>query len=281
VPEAPPVPSCRALTATNARQLERISRNLQNNNIMKNSTKITLTLFLMIFLTACTQVKTTPEHNTATQDITEYDTVIHLPAPQLDGTISVEKALYDRRSQRRFQDKEISLENLSQILWAAYGITLPLENPAFLRGGLRTAPSAGALYPLEIYVAVGKVTGVEPGVYRYIADGHKMVKIIDEDLREELTSAAWGQKMVEEAPASVIYTAIFSRMTNKYGERGRERYVCMDLGHSAQNVYLQAEALGLGTCAIGAFTDAQVAKLLNLPKEEEPLYIMPIGYYDR
>ena len=215
------------------------------------------------------------------QDLEEYDIVVHLPEPQTDGSFSVEKALQNRRSQRQFLDKEISLENLSQILWAAYGITQPRENPPFLRGGLRTAPSAGALFPLEIYVVVGKVKGIDPGVYKYISKEHKIIRIIDKDLRTELTAAAWGQKMIEEAPASIIYTAIFSRMTDKYGERGRERYVCMDLGHSAQNVYLQSEALGLGTCAIGAFTDEDIAKILNLPKNEEPLYIMPIGHYNK
>ena len=243
--------------------------------------KTTLALFLIILLTACGQVNNKPESNTDIQNLKEYDVIIYLPQPQIDGVISVEKALQNRRSQRQFLDEEISLENLSQILWAAYGITQPRANPPFLRGGLRTAPSAGALFPLEIYVAVGKVEGVEPGIYHYVSQEHKMVRIIDKDLRKGLSSAALGQKMVEEAPASIIYTAIFSRMTDKYGERGRERYVCMDLGHSAQNVYLQAEALDLGTCAIGAFSDEHVAKFLNLPKEEEPLYIMPIGYYVR
>jgi SagB-type dehydrogenase family enzyme len=255
---------------------------------MNKNRKIILASFLIIFLTACGQVNNKSELEK--DNIDRYNLeelaeqsgrVIYLPEPQTDGAISVEETLQNRRSQRQFLDEEISLENLSQILWAAYGITQPRENPPFLRGGLRTAPSAGALFPLEIYVAIGKVMGIEPGVYKYISKEHKIVRIIDRDLRPELTSAAWGQKMIEEAPASVIYTAIFSRMTDKYGERGRERYVCMDLGHSAQNIYLQAEALGLGTCAIGAFADEDIAKILNLPKEEEPLYIMPIGYYDR
>ena len=203
-----------------------------------------------------------------------------LPSPKTEGKVSVEEALANRRSHRRFQDRELSAEQLSQILWSAYGITAPNDRP-FLRGGFRTAPSAGALYPFEIYVVVGKVKGVEPGVYRYIAHGHTIVRTIDADIREELCAAALGQKMVNEAPVTVFYSAIFSRMTNKYGERGRERYVCMDLGHSAQNVYLQAEALGLGTCAIGAFIDRQVSQILQLPEEEEPLYLMPVGYYYR
>jgi len=245
---------------------------------MSKKNKFILALLLLIFLTACGQGS-----NPSNIEKTNFDSsdVIYLPTPQLDGSVSVEKALYNRRSQRDFQNMEISLEQLSQILWAAYGITLSRTDFEFLRGGLRTAPSAGGLYPLEIYVAVGKVEGFESGLYKYIAQGHKIVQISNEDIRAKLCSASYGQKMIEEAPASIIFTAIFGRTTNKYKERGRERYVCMDLGHSAQNVYLQAEALGLGTCAIGAFSDEHIAKIMQLPKEEEPLYIMPIGHYGK
>ena len=206
------------------------------------------------------------------------DEAIYLPPPQFDGLISVEKALHDRRSRRDFQDKEISLENLSQILWSAYGITFPNTNYPFLRGGFRTAPSAGGLYPLEIYIAVGKVHGLLPGLYKYIPDGHKLLNVIDGDIRSELCIAALDQPMIKEAPVSLIYTAVFSRTTDKYGPRGRERYVYIDLGHSAENVYLQVEALGLGSCVSAAFLDEIMSAVLQLPKEEEPLYIMPIGF---
>ena len=216
--------------------------------------------------------------NETVKPIAVSDEIIYLPTPQLEGLISVEKALYNRRSHRNFQDREISLENLSQILWAAYGVTLPNTDYDFLRGGFRTAPSAGGLYPLDIYVAVGKVSGIASGLYKYISEEHKMIRIIDKDIRLELCSAALGQPMVKEAPVSLIYTAVFSRTTEKYGQRGRERYVCMDLGHSAQNVYLQVEALGLGTCASAAFSDSFLSMILKLSKEEEPLYIMPIGH---
>ena len=204
-----------------------------------------------------------------------------LPSPKTDGTVSVEKALANRRSHRHFLDKALSAEQLSQILWSAYGVTYPRPDRPNLRGGLRTAPSAGARYPFEIYVIVGNVEGIEPGVYRYISEKHKIVRTIDKDVRGELAVAALGQFMVKDAPATVFYSAIFSRMTERYGDRGRERYVAMDLGHSAQNIYLQAEALGLGTCAIGAFTDSEVSRILQLPAEEEPLYMMPVGYYQR
>jgi len=200
-----------------------------------------------------------------------------LPFPQTDGHISVEKALTHRRSHRNFQNKALSADQLSQILWAAYGITSPRPDQPHLRGGLRTAPSAGARYPLEIYAIIGNVEGIEPGVYRYIVEGHTILRTIDKDVRNELCEAALGQRMVKEAPASVFYSAIFARMTERYGERGRG-YVYMDLGHSAQNIYLQADALGLGACAIGAFIDSRVSHVLQLPAHEEPLYIMPIGH---
>ncbi|MCL1973696.1 MAG: SagB/ThcOx family dehydrogenase [Bacteroidetes bacterium] len=204
-----------------------------------------------------------------------------LPAPQMEGKVSVETAMAQRRSQRNYQDREILAEELAQVLWAAYGVTKPDTDRLFLRGGFRTAPSAGALYPFEIYAVVGKVKGITPGVYRYISQEHKLVQTIEGDMRGALRRAALGQAMVEEAPVTVVYAAIFSRMTGKYGDRGRERYVCIDLGHSAQNIYLQAESLHLGTCSIGAFVDDRVSEVLQLPEEEEPLYLMPLGHYER
>ena len=201
-----------------------------------------------------------------------------LPFHKTDGDISVEKALMNRRSHRHFQNKAISAGQLSQILWAAYGVTIPRPDNPNLRGGLRTAPSAGARYPLEIYAIIGNVEGIEPGVYRYISEGHKIVRTIDRDVRNELCEAALGQRMIREAPMSVFYSAVFCRITERYGERGH-RYVYMELGHSSQNIYLQAEALRLGTCTIGAFTDSSVRQVLKLPTNEEPLSLMPIGHY--
>ena len=248
---------------------------------MYTKQNISIALVLMFLLTQCGQVKHTPEStsNTVLNGIEYTEDTIILPEPQLDGTMSVEQALQNRRSHRQFLDREISAADLSQVLWAAYGVTLPHERPAS-RGGFRTAPSAGGLFPLEIYVAVGNVAEIAPGLYKYLPQEHKIVMVLNDDIRAALCAAAWGQKMVETAPASIIYTAIFSRTTDKYGERGRERYVCMDLGHSAENVYLQVETLGLGTCAIGAFTDEEITKIMQLPTNEEPLYIMPVGYYE-
>lgn len=203
---------------------------------------------------------------------------IKLPEPEYDSDISIEKALNKRRSIRQYKDEPLSLSEISQILWAAYGITKPIKNaPAFLRGGLKTAPSAGALYPLEIYVVAGNVTDLPAGVYKYKPEGHKLIKIVDGDKRNELYVASLNQDWVKEAPASIVYSAVFSRTTDKYGERGRERYVCMDIGHSAENIYLQAVSLNIGTVAVGAFYDIKLKMAVNMTKKEEPLYIMPLG----
>ena len=199
-----------------------------------------------------------------------------LPPPLTVGTVSVEEALQQRRSVREYDPSPLTLEEVSQLLWAAYGVTYELA-PKMLRGGLKTAPSAGATYPLEIYLAAGNVEGLAPGIYQYEPWGHKLFKVLDGDLREELCAACLGQEWILYAPASLIYSAVFSRTTGKYSDRGRPRYVCMDLGHSGENVYLQSEALGLGTVAIGAFDDLELRLLVNMTREEEPLYVMPVG----
>ncbi|PLX13090.1 MAG: nitroreductase [Marinilabiliales bacterium] len=201
---------------------------------------------------------------------------LDLPNPVLKGKVSVEEALANRRSVRQYEDKEIDLNELSQILWAAYGITKPLDREG-ARGGYRTAPSAGAKYPLEIYVVAGKVTGLEAGVYYYNSQQHELYLMKKGDLRQKLPHAAYGQKMLAEAPASILFSADYSRTTGKYKKRGKERYVCMDLGHSAENVYLQCEALGLATCAVGSFIDLEVKVLIGVVRKEVPLYIMPLG----
>ena len=209
----------------------------------------------------------------------QSDNKIQLPEPVLTSDISVEEALVNRRSIREFKSDALTLDQVSQILWAAYGINEPRSNPAFLRGGLRTAPSAGALYPLDIYLVCGNVEGLQAGIYKYIAEVHGLELVSEGDVRKDLAKAALDQDFLEVAPISIVYVAIFNRTTQKYGKRGRERYVCMDIGHSAQNVYLQTYTLNLGTCAIGAFTDKMVSMVMLLTDREEPLYIMPIGKF--
>lgn len=201
-----------------------------------------------------------------------------LPAPNLKGTVSIEETLLNRRSVREFKKDALTIQQVSQLLWAAYGITKEMNSPSFLRGGFKTAPSAGALYPLEIYLVAGNVKGLNPGIYKYLPEGHQLIRTYDKDIRKELTEAALNQKFITQAPISLVYSAVFDRTTKKYGDRGRERYVCMDMGHSAENVCLQAVALGLGSCAVGAFDDTMVKNVIMMPNEEEPLYILPIGF---
>ena len=189
-----------------------------------------------------------------------------LPEPRPSGEMSVEEALAARRSVRSYQDEALSLTELAQLLWAAQGITA--------HWGGRTAPSAGATYPLEVYAVVGEVTGLEAGVFHYRPDGHLFVRRTAGDLRGELASAALGQEWVREAPVSLVIAARYERTTGRYGERG-VRYVHIEVGHAGQNIYLQAEALGLGTVIVGAFDDQDVKTLLGI--EEEPLAIMPVG----
>ena len=203
---------------------------------------------------------------------------ISLPEPVFRGPVSVEQALVGRRSIRSYTKEPLEISEISQILWAAYGITQKREDgPDFLRGGLRTAPSAGARYPLELYLVAGNVKGIDPGVYKYNSKKHQLILHINGDKRSELCEAALGQKQIQTAAAIIVYSAVFERTMSKYRERGKNRYVCMDLGHSAQNIYLQAFALHIGTCAMGAFNDMDVKSVINIPEDEEPLYLMPLG----
>ncbi len=195
--------------------------------------------------------------------------IVELPKPRLDGDMSVERALELRRSVREYSDESLSLDEVSQLLWAAQGITEPAR-------GYRTAPSAGATYPLEVYAVVGEVQGLEPGLYRYSPGDNELIGKIEGDFRRELQGAALGQRMVGDAPLVILFTAVYERTTARYGQRG-ERYVHMEAGHAAQNIYLQVVSLNLVTVVVGAFNEVEVKDVLHLPQEEEPLYIIPVG----
>ena len=194
--------------------------------------------------------------------------VISLPEPQTDSSVSIEGALKQRRSERDYSDDAIKLTDLSQLLWAAQGITH--------RRGYRTAPSAGALYPLEAYVVAGKVEGLAAGVYKYQPQRHRLLQVASGDRRGDLAAAALGQSFIKRGPASIVFAAVYERTTRKYRERGI-RYVHMEVGHAAQNVHLQAVSLNLGTVVIGAFYDEKVHKIVGSPDDEAPLIIMPVG----
>jgi SagB-type dehydrogenase family enzyme len=195
--------------------------------------------------------------------------MIALPAPAGSATEPLHQLMMQRRSVRSFGAAPLSLAQLGQLLWAAQGITHP--------EGLRTAPSAGALYPLELYAVVGAVDGLKPGVYHYRPDEHQLSKVADGDRREPLARAALGQSWIAEAAVVIAFAAIFERTTRKYGERG-VRYVHMEVGYAGQNLHLQASALGLGTTVVGAFDDDEVSAVLGLPERTQPLTLMPVGY---
>lgn len=197
--------------------------------------------------------------------------ITKLPAPRLESAVSVEQALQNRRTVRTFRDESLSLTEISQLLWAAQGITGKRGDRE-----LRTAPSAGAIYGLETYLVAAKVQGLEAGLYHYNPKGHELVFLGKGDFRDDLCAASLGQTCVKEGVAIIVFAAVPSRVTEKYKERG-QKFAILEAGHASQNVYLQAEALGLGTVAVGSFTEGEVRKILNLPADEEPMYLMPVG----
>ena len=191
---------------------------------------------------------------------------INLPQIDFKGNLSVEEALKKRRSVRSYKQIPLTIKELSQILWATDGKTA--------EWGGRTAPSAGATYPLEIYAVVGNVEGLKPGLYHYEIDTHSLKLLKEGDLRVELSKAALNQSSVRTAPVVIVISGVFERTTDRYGKRG-ERYVYMEVGHCGQNIHLQAEALGLGTVMIGAFDDERVKKVLGI--KEDVFYLCPVG----
>jgi len=196
---------------------------------------------------------------------------IYLPSPsQKEGT-PLEQAITKRRSIRGFTPQPISQSQLSQILWAAQGITDS-------RGGYRAAPSAGATYPLEIFVVCGRngIEEIDAGMYHYNVARHSLTLHYEGDVRLALAKVALDEGCIYEAPVDIIICALYERTTLRYGSRG-ERYVHIEVGHVGQNIYLQATALGLATVAIGAFHDEQVREVLRLDRQYKPLYIMPVG----
>jgi len=197
---------------------------------------------------------------------------IPLGQPKTKGQLSLEETISRRRSRRSFSTRPLTLAQVGQLLWCAQGITDE-------RSQKRASPSAGATYPLEVFIAVGKggVDGLEAGVYRYVPSEHALERTGAGDIRARVAKAALGQQFLAEAPVDLLVAADYDRTTRRYGERGI-RYVHMEVGHVGQNVYLQAEALGLGTVVVGAFRDELVARAFGLPKELRPLCIMPVGH---
>jgi SagB-type dehydrogenase family enzyme len=197
------------------------------------------------------------------------NTIIALPKPDVRQGMPLNSALKSRRSHRRFSDKAVPLSALSQLLWSAQGVTHLF--------GFRTAPSAGAIHPLELYVAATNVDQLQPGIYHYEPGSHSLRLIVQGDHRTRLVEAANKQGSIKKAPATLVITAVFSRTEKKYGKRA-ERYVHIESGSVAQNIYLQAASLQLNTVFTGSFNDMEVIKAMQLPEEHEPIGLMPIGH---
>ncbi len=230
---------------------------------VKNATRllqrIVLALTLALALAGCRSGTNSP---TPAPILASAET-IDLPPPREQGPMSLEQTLAQRRSTRRYSDQTLSLEQLSQLLWAAQGITSPQ--------GFRTAPSAGALYPLELYL-------VSPdGLYHYQPQSHQLQPLVAQDLRPAVWQVGLEQDPLRKAPAVFVICAVYQRTADKYGQRAT-RYVHLEAGHAAQNLLLQAVALDLVGVPIGAFHDEPLQAALSLPEGHEPLYLIPIGH---
>jgi SagB-type dehydrogenase family enzyme len=200
--------------------------------------------------------------------------VVKLPDPDLNGNMSVEQAIQNRRSVREYSNKSLSLKDISQLMWSAQGITDKQNN-------FRAAPSSGRTYPLELYLVVGKagVEGVEEGIYRYNNTNHELEKLLSGDKRAELSKSANGQAAVASAPVDIVITGSYQRTMAKYGNNNLSiRFVHLEAGHAGENIYLEATARCLATVSIGSFNENTVKTLLNLPADENTIYIFPVGF---
>jgi SagB-type dehydrogenase family enzyme len=240
---------------------------LTRREILKKITKYLVAIFLMPFFSIKKAMAGKADGTTRGK---EHQ--MNLPKPRLTGEVSVEQAIKHRRTIRSYLSKPLTLEQLSQIFWAAQGITGD-------RGYKRSAPSGGALYPMDIYGIVGdnSVKGLKAGIYHYDPHQHAALLITEGDLRKDVAKAALSQMWMAKAPLNLVITAEYSRITIKYGARG-ERYAMIEAGHIGQNIFLQAEALGLRAGIVGAFDDKDVNRVMKINRSHEPLLIMPVGY---
>jgi SagB-type dehydrogenase family enzyme len=223
---------------------------------MRAAARSVAAIFLVAILLGPACRQTTPEPAPPRQ--------ISLPEPRKDGGMSVEAAIAARRSVREFSDVRLTWAEIGQLAWAAQGITDPA-------GRLRAAPSAGALYPLELYFVT------PDGAYHYVPAGHKMEQLSDGDLRGELRSAGGNQEALGRAPLTIVIAAVYERTAARYDERA-QRYVHIETGHVGGNIHLQAKALGLDSVPIGAFRDDEVVRLLSLPPDCTPVYLIAVGH---
>jgi SagB-type dehydrogenase family enzyme len=238
---------------------------------MSRNGKIIL-IILIILLGVVIAYLVWPQPTTVSQR-TVISTV-NLPSPILKGNLSVEQAIQDRRSIRHYTNQSLTLQDVSQLLWAAQGITDKTNN-------LRAAPSGGQVYPLEVYIVVGKggVTGLAEGVYHYNPYNNSLEKTSESDVRPDLSQAANGQPWVKEAPVDIVITGNYNKMIAKYkDETLSTRFVNLEAGHVGENIYLEAGARNLVTVALGSFKDDQVHQIIGLPDNENTIYIFPVGH---
>ncbi|MBN1191276.1 MAG: SagB/ThcOx family dehydrogenase [Dehalococcoidales bacterium] len=229
-----------------------------------------LTLAGILAICGCSSFSCNSGNGASSQDgLSPSSSLISLPAPVTTGNVSLEECIEKRRSERQYSPSPLPLTAVSQLLWAAQGITGD--------GKGRSAPSAGALYPLEIYLAAGRVSGLSAGVYRYKPHEHALAPVRDKNIMNDLCSAALDQDAVKNGAINLIITAVYERSKIKYGERG-VRYAILEAGHVAQNFCLQAVSLGLATVTIGAFDDKRVKGIAGMGSDENPLYILSAGY---
>lgn len=229
---------------------------------MNLSFQIIIFISIFILIAGCSKAENTKTGENTTQNEENQD-IIHLPQPDKEGGGGLHKILNDRRSIRSYVDGEITKEELSQILWSGDGISY--EERAF-----RTAPSAGALYPIDIFVFN------EEGVFRYEPQDHYLKRVQDEDRRDDLYTASLSQGAVRDADTVLVLMGFVERTSVKYGDRAL-RYVYIEGGHICQNILLEVENLGLGAVPIGAFHDEQILEILSLEDDVVPVFVIPIG----
>jgi SagB-type dehydrogenase family enzyme len=242
-------------------------RYLTRREILKKITNYLMAFFIMPFFSIKKSMAVEADGTTGSME-----RHMNLPKPILKGEVSVEEAIKHRRTIRSYLSKALTLEQLSQIFWAAQGIT---EDGGYKR----SAPSAGALYPLDIYAAVGDngVEGVKAGIYHYNAHKHVALLIAEGDFRKEVARTALSQMWMARAPINLVITSEYSRITSKYGTRG-EMYAMIEAGLVGQNIFLQAEALGLRAGIVGAFQGNDVIRVMKISRAHDPLLILPVGY---
>ncbi len=205
----------------------------------------------------------TPATEHGAMDTVRND-VHKLPEPAIAGPVSLEEAMHTRRSVRQFTEQRLTVEEIGQLCWSGQGITDRAS-------GFRTAPSAGALFPIELYV-VG-----DNGVHHYRPREHALRRHLADDVRTALQQASLGQEVIGQAPVCMVVAAVVERTAGKYGRRA-ERYCMIEAGHVAQNILLQATALRLAGVPVGAFDDDAVARALKLPRGQQVLDLLPLGH---